>query len=389
MTTLICDLNINLRGHNAGHVQYIVNNMKVKDGDTIYFLFNQSAKNIVDISYAAVDKSHFYYAPSDFSDNSVMDKLKFKEWKVIEQYASQLQIDKLFIMELTSYELQISRSKGSYKISGIKFRSSHRVSASNSKLLTRLATQVQKYKRRLAEAVLLRCKRLEDIYVLNDLTGAVLLNKQYRTNVFKYLVDPVYDYSELDNTSKTNLRHVSLNKVVYIIFGAMDWRKNIENILLAFTLTDKSIHKNISLLIVGKIPSSFKNEFKMLIKDFTCKNPDIELTINDEFVSDSKMEYYYSISDVSLVIYQKFYESSGLIGRAAKYNIISLTPNVGLMAELCKDYELGYVCDPDSPEDIEDKLLTAYGNITHNKRIDGQRFYKSHSPSRFLQLLNI
>jgi|GEM_PF-1106888 len=388
MIKLICDLNISKSGHNAGYVQYIVDHIKPKDDIQIYFLFNNSAKDIIDISTSALDRRNFYYCDIDFQEITVVEKFKFKEWKLIEQYARQLKIDKLFLMELTRYEVQIGKSRVSYTISGIEFRPSHRIKAANGKISTKLTANIQRYKRRFFETILLSSKAVEDIFILNDFKGVESLNKTYRTNVFKYLVDPIYDYKELDEAAKATLPVINKNKVNYIIFGSLGWRKNISNIFEAFSKMDKNINKDISLLIVGKITSHFAEEFNTLVQKFTNVNPDIKLIIVDSFVSDSEMEYYFSLSDISLLVYSKFYGSSGLLGRAAKYNMISLVPNVGLMAEICMDYKLGYLCDPNSSDDIKDKMRFAFDDIKNNRKINGSEFYESHSPQRFLELLD-
>ncbi len=387
MIKLICDLNISQRGHNAGHVQYIVDNLHSKNGDQIYFLFNKSAQEIINISNSIIKTDNFYFSESDFEKNTLSEKFKFKEWEVIKDYGTRLKIDELFIMELTRFEFQIGRSKVPYKISGIEFRPSHRIKPTNGRISTRIDAAFQKYKRRFFETLMFRSNSLKNVFIFNDSKGAAVLNKLYHTKAFKYLPDPIYNYSRLDDESIAILPVINKEKIIFIIFGSLDWRKNVKNIFEGFSLTDKSIHKDLCILIVGKIPVWF-TEFKILVEKFTKENPAIELIIIDKFVSNSEMEYYFSISDVSLVIYSKFYGSSGLIGRAAKYNIISLVPNVGLMAEICTDYQLGYLCDPNAPGDIKDKIVIAYQDIKKNKRVDGTKFYKNHSPERFLQLLN-
>lgn len=389
MTTLICDLNINLKGHNAGHVQYIVDNLKVKNGDLVYFLFNKHAKDIIDISGSAVPEGHFFFADRDFEEHTALDKLKFSDWKVIDSYARKLAIDKLFIMELTRYEVQIGLNKVPYKIGGIEFRPSHRIKASNKSLSTRVKALSKKYKKQFFERLLLRSKSLEDVFILNDSPGVNSLNQLYGTKVFKHAVDPIYDYEQISKGSGASFPRISQDKVVFIIFGAISWRKNIKNIIQAFGLLNKDMQQEVCLLIIGKIPSSIEQEFNLLIQSFTAANPAIELHIVDEFVSNSQMEYCFSLSHVSLVVYANFYGSSGLLGRAAKYNVISLVPNVGLMAEICTEYDLGYLCDPDSPLDIKDKIAIAYNDIKNARRIDGRKFYNGHSPQAFLKMLSL
>lgn len=388
MIKLICDLNISLRGHNAGHVQYIIDNVKEKEGDLIYFLFNKQASSILDITRSNVAFHKFYFADTDFASDSLLQKLKFSEWNLIKHYAEKLNVHEVFIMELTRYEFQIGMDIIPFKISGIEFRPSHRIRIKDGNLSNKLSATIQRYKRMFFESLLLRSSSIHHIFILNDPEGVINLNNTYNTQSFKYTVDPTFDYPQPDKAILQHLRIINKKKVVFTIFGSLDWRKNIKKIFEAFTLISKHLHENLVLMVIGKIPKYFAEEFQKLVHKFVSQNQNIELIIIDEFVSDSLMEYYYKNTDVSLVIYPKFYGSSALLGRAAKYNAISLTPNVGLMAELCVKYSLGYICDPNSPTDIMSKILLAYQDISTGKRIDGARYYKEHSPEHFLRLLD-
>jgi len=388
MVKLICDLNISARGHNASYIQYIVDNVHVKNDDEVYFLFNKSARKIIDISNSSVNHNNFYFSESDFGDHTILEKLKVRDWKIIEYYAHRLKISELFLMDVNMFEIQIGRRKVPFKISGILFRPSHRIASSNKKMSGQLRSKVKKYKKYFLESFLLRSKSIENLFILNDNAGVDSLNNIHKTHVFKYLSDPIFDYKQSEKSSETIASAISQDRIVFLIFGEISPRKNIKNILESFTLLDKDIQKKIALLIIGRVPHFFIDTFDELIKRFTTLNPDIELVIIKSFVSNSEMEYYFSISDISLLIYADFYGSSGLIGRAAKYNMISLVPNVGLLSELCSQYKLGYPCDPYSVTDISNKMAVACNDIAQSKRIDGSLFYTEHSPRYFLNILN-
>ncbi|TLV02837.1 glycosyltransferase [Dyadobacter luticola] len=388
MIKLICDLNISLRGHNAGYVQYIVDHVQEKEGDTIYFLFNKQARELIDIQKSALDATHFYFSDRDFSEEQWSSRLKFDEWKVITAHAAQLRVEEVFIMELTRYEIQIGLKKSPFLISGIEFRPSHRIIIKEGKLSNRLSARYQHFKRFFFESLFLRSSSLHRIFILNDPEGAQILNHQYKSSVFQYTRDPIFDYIEPGGQELEKLVRFDKKKVVFTVFGSLDWRKNINNILAAFGTIDKTLHKHFILLIVGKIPKHFSEQFAGLVRNFKTDNPDVELVMINEFVTDGQMEYYFRNTHVSLVIYPKFYGSSGLLGRAAKYNVISLTPNVGLMSELCRDYGLGYTCDPYSPAEIGRKMVAAFQDVRADRKIDGNRFYREHSPDCFLTLLD-
>jgi len=387
MNILICDLNISRSGHNASYAQYIVDNLTVNSGEQISFFFNSTARIMIDISKSMVAEEHFIFTQRDFIQDNLVGRLKFREWNLIKSLAAELGIDHLFILDLTRYEIQISRSTLPYKISGIEFRPSHRIRASNGSFPIRLQAKLQRLKRIFFESILLRSKSLTNVFILNDETGVNQLNRRYHTGVFKHLVDPVFDYNKLNNDAIVKLPKINKNKVKLLLFGAMDWRKNIQNIFNALSLLDPSMHPTICLLIIGKVPEYYLNEFHIMLTEFQSRSPLIEVIVVNDFVSNNHMEYYFEISDISLLVYAKFYGSSGLVGRAAKYGIISLVSNVGLMAEMCVNYRLGYVCDPNSPVDIKEKILLAFSDVQKKIKIDGFKFISDHSPLRFLHLL--
>lgn len=380
---IICDINIDTKGHNLGYNQYIIDN--IYDviainclAINISFLFNSEAKNLLNI-------------PSDVNYNIVsFDKVerynlkgRISIWKKIVDIANKETADEVIFMDLDQYQIPISLIKGNFLVSGIYFRPHHRIYPSNDNVYNKIASSIKRAKKIFIEKILLSSKVIKHIFILNDLPGTELLNKFHGTSCFKELPDPIFDYP-----FSTNTRFMGNgNEVTFLIFGALTERKNIINILNAYNQADFSVPTR--LLIVGPCSSdSFLSKINEISKQInsTSKGNKIVLT-HTEFISDEEMESIHAVIDVSLLIYSNFYGSSGLLGRAAKHKKYVVAPNVGLLKDLVTSFGLGSVVDPTNVGYISESLKEAVRTYRTRDTVGSTKFYDDHHPELFLRVL--
>ncbi|MBC7451408.1 MAG: glycosyltransferase [Cytophagales bacterium] len=378
MHYLVCDLNIQKKGHYIGYNQYILNTiakLEEEHPDKHYsFLYNSEAKEYLDFPEYTSGRIHFLN-DNCWSNTSMRDKIVL--FKKVIASANQLKTDHLIFMDLDQYQFPIFISSFSFKLSGILFRPHHRITFSNNSLSSRVSSRIQRLKKILAEKLLTTKKEIEHIYILNDEQGVQHLNRFHKTTQFTYLKDPIFSYPSSLQTAKDN-------KIIkFLIFGAINERKNITAILKAYDtahFTDET-----ELLIVGSSDKSYLVYLNNLIQSLTTINNRKRITLKADFVSNEEMDNYFHQSDVCLLIYKDFYGSSGLLGRAALHKRKVIGANVGLLKELIEQNTLGITCDPNSVEDIS-KSLTA---IVHLQLEDKnfESFYQQYSPETFIRTL--
>lgn len=375
---MVCDINIEQKGHYIGYNQYLLDNYKkVENADKdlyIYFLYSFEAHSLLNTKEVSQDRIMFF-ANNEINRNSYKGRSVIL--KKILTICTNKNIDLLLLLDLDQYQLPIFLSSIKVSISGILFRPHHRIHPSNNSIVSLFSTRLKRLKKIILERLLLSRGFMKSIFILNDKDGVSYLNNKYKKKIFKYLPDPIFTYgSTILNNEKASYS--------FLIFGAISERKNISNIIKAYDLASFNVDSDLSIVGTGEF--TYQTYVENLIA--SCKNIDgsnKKVIIKNEFVSDTEMETYFAHTDVCLVIYKDFYGSSGLLGRAALHGKKVIGPNVGVIAEIIKKYRLGAICDPNNVLDIAYQLSNINSLVLENYA--GNIFYEEHKPDTFLKVL--
>ena len=378
MHYLICDLNIQNKGHYIGYNQYILNSISTASGqqnDRVYsFLYNSEAREL--LTFPESVKAHVHFIDDNCWSNPAM-KDKIALFKKAVTAANDLKIDHMIFMDLDQYQFPIFISPFTFKLSGILFRPHHRITFSSDTFSARVASKIQRMKKIIAEKFLTTKKQVENIFILNDEEGVKLLNQYHKTQQFKYLQDPIFSYpSSLQSNNASEA-------FKFLIFGSMNERKNITTIIKAYDAAQFKIKTE--LLIVGHAEKSYLTYLNELVNGLNTTGSQKTINIKSGFVTNEEMDNYFHDSNACLLIYKDFFGSSGLLGRAALHKKKVVGANVGLLKQLIEKNNLGITCDPKSEEEI---------SIALNKIIDVEfptenfdSFYHSYSPDTFFKTL--
>jgi glycosyltransferase involved in cell wall biosynthesis len=378
MRYLICDLNIQKKGHYIGYNQYILNNILKQEeaypDRTYSFLYNSEAKEYLEFPEYTNGRIHFLN-DNCWKNLSMRDKINL--FKKVIHCAEELKTDHLIFMDLDQYQLPIFVSKFSFKLSGVLFRPHHRITFSSDTLSSRVSSKIQRLKKILAEKFLTTNSHVENIYILNDEEGVNYLNTFHKTKQFKYLQDPIFSYPSALQTNHERSFYT------FLIFGSMSERKNITTIIKAYDASNFTIATE--LLIVGSAEESYLTYLNNLIRSLNTISTQKKITLKTGFVTNEEMDNYFHGSDVCLLIYKDFYGSSGLLGRSALHKKKVVGSNVGLLKELIEHNKLGITCDPKSVEEISKALINIV--TIHFDDENFESFYKQYSPETFFKTL--
>lgn len=369
MKYLISDLNISLDGHKFGFVNNLLHYVgKHKTNDLFVFVVNQS------------DDFHFH---NDFPNIKVVyhtneenlgmvEKYK-SQWQSILSYTKKYDIERLILMELDVYQLEIGKSKTPFKISGIWFRPYSRLQAEGTGLKNKLMFLKNKTQKQLIMKWALRNSSLDKIFILND---EEMPNWLDNTRFFT-LPDPYFQYQKLEDFNLREKYNIAQNQLILLQFGYMDERKNNENIIEALNSFPSA---EITLLLIGKFRNGYENEVKNLHKG------DFQIITRNEFISNEEMESTFSQSDVILRMNVGFFGSSGVVGIAAHHNKPVIVSNTGVMAELVKKYKMGSVVDPYDISAIKKEILS-YQFDEKKRVVNGKAYRDSHDLKAFAETL--
>jgi glycosyltransferase involved in cell wall biosynthesis len=388
MKILLCDLHISLMGHNLGHVQNAINYLTSNpDSQEYIFLVNPLPEGTIKLSKTNNIQVE-YISEHDFNkcdaQKNHLRKAKL-EWQIIKKFAEKHQVQRVVLMELDMYQMAIGSSKTSFNISGIWMRPFSRIEPANNSSKEKLKTKIWLLQKNTTMRWCCRNEKVDNIFVFNDQETVDKMNRRFGWH-FTYLPDPIYPYPTKENFNIRRTYSLDNQQVIYLIFGAIDGRKNVVNILKAFQkLTDEEA-KKACLMIVGKIVSSYKKELQETLEETQKLQPNLKIIIESRFVDDDEMESFFAQSDVILRMNVNFFASSGIIGIAAKHNKPSIVSDYGLVAELTEQYKLGIAENPDNIEGIS-KVIRHYLENPDALQIDGRAFYKKHDPATFVKTL--
>jgi glycosyltransferase involved in cell wall biosynthesis len=195
--------------------------------------------------------------------------------------------------------------------------------------------------------------------------------KQYKTDADKIHVvysatNPVF--KPLEYTERENVKQQYAEGCEYFIFtGTIHPRKNLINLLRAFSIFKKKQSSNMKLVISGRMAWKTQ-EFTKLLSTFKFRN-DVKLT---GYVS--KEELSRLVASAYAMVYPSFFEGFGVPPlEALQCHVPAIVSRSSALPEIGDDAYL-YV-DPESVEDIAQKMMLLYKDETlRNKLIvNGQQ----------------
>ncbi|MFD2245104.1 glycosyltransferase [Pontibacter ruber] len=228
--------------------------------------------------------------------------------------------------------------------------------------------------------------RIKKLFILNDEKCIENMNSTIK-NIFSFLPDPINDEVKVVDSvneeaikTKYNIRPGCKN---LLLFGSIDYRKNLINIINSLLLMPLSVRKNINLIIAGKFHPDIKEKYLQHIQKH--KN-NVSLCYYDEFISDEEREVLFKHSDVVLMPYTNFFGSSGILGHTIKHNKRVVASNTGLVSRLVIENQLGLTVDPYNKHDIRDAILQIL-KTEKSYQYNGAKILKKYNPIYFSQTL--
>lgn len=377
MRFLITDVQIQLDGHRLGFMNNLMAYAAVSTPQhTFLFLTNRSAEfslessaeNIRTLALTAQEQAEI-----DAESQAV--KKAHIEWEIICRYALDFKAERLIFMYLDSYQLEIGRNQElPFKISGIWFSPYSRMEAESDDLKARFQNFITKTRKKFVMRWALKNSNLDKIFILNDEEMPKWLNQG--TERFFTLADPYFEYSSLPNFSLRQTYSIPEGNLVFLQFGYMDERKNLENIVRAFNELPEEQAKKSTLLLIGKFKPGFLAQVENL------KAGSYQMIVRDEFVSNEEMESSFAQADVILRMNIRFFGSSGIIGVAAQHNKPVIASNSGVMAEIVEKYHLGMLVNPYDSQEIA-AAISRFHTVEDSLRIDGSKYRNNHDLATF------
>ena len=195
-------------------------------------------------------------------------------------------------------------------------------------------------------------KNLESLFNL-DPFATDYIKENWKTDKVKFLPDPVqvYPTTKTKFEVKESLR-IDESKIVFLIFGYLDSRKGISDVMEAIGNISREKSKNGCLLIVGPWEENERKLFNNQLPKIQ-QVTDFQIVVKDSFVKDEEIQQYFKVADYALALYHQHFGMSAIMVRAAAAQKPLIASNFGLMGKIVDENELGVTVDNNLKEIVE------------------------------------
>ena len=293
------------------------------------------------------------------SEDSTVERLvrAFQEGNLLDKYARKLEPTQCLLMYFDSILLSLAfRGRFPCPLAGIYFRPIFHYSdfADFTPLRHERILQLRD---KFALSRLLSNSQFQTLFCLDPLAVEPIRRFNSHVKVI-YLPDPVQIYRDSDSKLEKLREKLEIEpgRKVFLMFGVLNKRKGIYQLLEAIALLPAHICQKFCLLLVGPIDS--ESLIQTRIAELSESLP-VQIIGYEKFVPDREIQPYFQISDVILAPYQHHIGMSAIQVRAAAAQKPLLSSNYGLMGEIVKRNRLGITVDSTLPSEIA-KGLTQF-----------------------------
>jgi glycosyltransferase involved in cell wall biosynthesis len=190
--------------------------------------------------------------------------------------------------------------------------------------------------------------------VLSDL-------KLFTSKPCELVTHPIYDTfgDEISKQKAAEFLTLDAQTNYLLFFGFIRKYKGLDVLLDAISILKTKAflkEKNIKLLIAGEFYED-ENIYKQQIENLNIQD---EVILENNFITDSEVNNYFSLCDVVVQPYKNATQS-GITPLAYHFNKPSIVTNVGGLAGFIVDNKTGLIANP-SPASIADKIIEFYNS---------------------------
>lgn len=341
-----------------------------------------------DINFIAISQEEeANLKPRDSSINRNI--LAFQEWELFCKYADLLKTTQGLIMYLDPYLLPLAVGMQSpCSFSGIYFRPTFHY-PSFSSYIPSWKNRLQQWREKFILNRVLHHPQIKTLFCLDPFAVKHINNFESEARSI-HLPDPV-SLQLKDEYQLNNLRErlkIKAGKKVFLLFGALNGRKGIYQLLEAIQLLPSALCEQMCLVFVGEANPTDKALIQSKVAA-TCQAQPVQIIQHYEFVPEQDVQAYFQLADVVLAPYQRHVGMSGILLLAAAANKPVLSSNYGLMGEMVQRYQLGIAVDSTVPEEIakglQHCLVASPEEVGKCKQM--QLFAEQNSADKFAQIL--
>jgi len=260
------------------------------------------------------------------------------EWKLFCRYAKEHNTILGFFMYIDYLQLAVlSQSPPPCPISGILFRPTLVNYTAFS-----LKEKLNYWRKNITLKYFVKDKNVVSLFSL-DSFARDFIKENWHTDKVKFLPDPVQVYQDRRTVAEVKkILGIKENRKVFLIFGFLDSRKGISDVMEVIATISREKSQKGCLLVVGPWEKNERALFnKQLMK--IEKLSGFQIIVNDSFVKDEDIQQYFKVTDYALALYRLHFGMSAIMVRAAAAQKPLITYNFGLMGKIVSENKLGII----------------------------------------------
>ena len=270
------------------------------------------------------------------------------EWDLFCQYAKKYNSVLGFFMYIDYLQLAVlTQPAPPCSISGILFRPTLVNYAANS-----WKERLNYWRKNIILRYFVKNKNLDSLFNLDPFATDYIL-KNWNTEKVKFLPDPVQLYPTTKTKSEVKISlGIDESKTVFLIFGFLDSRKGIADVMKAIGKISGETSQKGCLLIVGPWEENERKLFNIQLPKIQ-QTTNFQIVVKDGFVKDEDIQQYFKVADYAFALYNKHFGMSAIMVRAAAAQKPLISSNFGLIGKIVVENELGITIDNDLKEKLE------------------------------------
>jgi glycosyltransferase involved in cell wall biosynthesis len=192
-----------------------------------------------------------------------------------------------------------------------------------------------------------------------------------KITVIPFGINNVLPKSGMTEIEAKRVLNVAGHYKTLLFFGQIAPYKGLDILISALNIF-RSKRNDWRLIIAGNIKEGHNEHWRKiqsLIQQFKL---DDNIIAKIEFIADRDVEQYFKAADVAMLPYRDIFQS-GVLSLAYNFGLPVIASDVGAFREDIVKGETGFICQPESPEDLADKISQyfeseLYKNLQVNRK---------------------
>lgn len=378
---------IGITGHHSEYIGHLIDYLANREGGEVkyYFVVHPAFSNTFpEIHNKGEQTKNVYWTPIEDEElrkvqNTRKIRSSLQQYRIMDSYAKQYQVDHVCALDFHTIKYGGIFYRPSYTISSILFLQFHRLSRDTGK------QKIEFYKRYYITKWCSRNKQIRNIFVLNDEQTVSYMNKEFNTDCFRMLPDPIPELEALEDFSIHTHYKIDTSRKIFLHIGSLGQRKGTLEVIESARYIAPDDQEQVTLLLAGKASAPVDIDLYLERIETGKKNTNVQIIWDNQFVPTPMMKSLFDQCDAVLLPYKNAEFSSGILGHAAAAKKRVIATGAGLIKELVLKYNLGMLLDRPDAANLAQEISNLLD--TPPKLKGQQSFVELHSPEIFAEMV--